>query len=123
MKQVRDFWTPSDQAVLDDNDLDFGSATPIPVLGDNFLFVGGKEGTLYLLNSSALGGYNATNHDANAHFVIESDANKEIGTNGIYRCAASIPLSLIMPHCLLEGLECMGDDQYQDLAGTAFDCI
>ena len=87
------------------------------------MFVGGKEGTLYLLNISALGGYNATNHDANAHFAIEFDANKEIGTNGIYRCAASIVLSLDMLYSLLESLVCMGHDQSQDLACTAFGCI
>lgn len=84
-KQVKDFWTPSDQSFLDDNDLDFGSAVPVPVLNDEFLFVGGKEGTLYLLNATALGGYNATNHDANAHSVVPVNPTDEPGTNGIYR--------------------------------------
>ena len=84
-EQVKDFWTPSDQSFLDDNDLDFGSAVPVPVLDDKFLFVGGKEGSLYLLNASALGGYNAANHDANAHSVVPVNPNDEPGTNGIYR--------------------------------------
>lgn len=84
--QIRDYWTPSDQSFLDDNDLDFGSAVPIPVLNGKYLFVGGKEGTLYLLNSTALGGYNANNNDANARSVIPPNKNDEPGTNGIYRC-------------------------------------
>ena len=84
--QVKDWWTPSDQAILDDNDLDFGSSAPIPVLNDQFLFVGGKEGTLYLLNTTNLGGYNPNNSDANAHSVIEADKKEISGTNGIYRC-------------------------------------
>ena len=84
-KQVKDFWTPSDQSFLDDNDLDFGSAVPVPVLNDEYLFVGGKEGSLYLLNANALGGYNATNHDANAHAVVPVNSTDKPGTNGIYR--------------------------------------
>ena len=84
-KQVKDFWTPSDQSFLDDNDLDFGSAVPVPVLNDEYLFVGGKEGSLYLLNANALGGYNASNHDANAHAVVPVNPTDEPGTNGIYR--------------------------------------
>ena len=84
-KQVKDFWTPSDQSFLDNNDLDFGSAVPVPVLNDEFLFVGGKEGSLYLLNANALGGYNASNRDANAHAVVPVNPTDEPGTNGIYR--------------------------------------
>jgi len=96
--QVRDYWTPSNQAILDDNDLDFGSTAPIPVLNDQYVFVGGKEGTLYLLNSSALGGYNPNNNDANSHSVIDAPANTELGTNGIYRCrAADLRLSGLEP--------------------------
>ena len=87
--QVKDWWTPSDQAILDDNDLDFGSSAPIPVMNDQFLFVGGKEGTLYLLNTTNLGGYNPNNSDANAHSVIEANKKEISGTNGIYRCDSS----------------------------------
>ncbi len=87
--QVKDWWTPSDQAILDDNDLDFGSSAPIPVLDDQFLFVGGKEGTLYLLNTTNLGGYNPNNSDANAVSVVEANKKEISGTNGIYRCAAA----------------------------------
>ncbi len=87
--QVKDWWTPSDQAILDDNDLDFGSSAPIPVMNDQFLFVGGKEGTLYLLNATNLGGYNPNNSDANAHSVIEANKKEISGTNGIYRYGAA----------------------------------
>jgi hypothetical protein len=59
----QDYFTPYNQALLDDNDLDLGSgglmilpdqggAYPHEVLG------GGKQGTLYLANRDAMGEYN-----------------------------------------------------------------
>ena len=50
------YFTPSDQATLYSQDLDFGTGGLV-LLPNNELITAGKEGTLYLLNSTNLGGY------------------------------------------------------------------
>ena len=50
-----DYFTPSNFNSLNDTDFDFGSAGPVLLPGTNFLASGGKEGKLYLLNTSNLG--------------------------------------------------------------------
>ena len=61
--KATDFFTPTDAANLDANDLDFGTGGPIllpPQFGTpkypHLLVAGGKEGYLYLLNRDNLGG-------------------------------------------------------------------
>jgi hypothetical protein len=62
---VSSFFTPSNQDTLNSNDLDLGSggnlmlpdqAGPFPHL----MVSAGKQGTIYLVNRDAMGGYNAT---------------------------------------------------------------
>ena len=53
---VASYFTPSDQATHDSHDLDFCVGGLI-LLPNNELITAGKEGTLYLLNSTNLGGY------------------------------------------------------------------
>jgi len=53
---VRDSFTPCEQALLDKCDLDLGSAGPL-LLPHGQLVMGGKSGNLYLLSTSALGGF------------------------------------------------------------------
>jgi len=63
--KVTDFFEPYDAATLDQNDLDFGSGSPVALPDTSFgtptiphLAVEvGKEGYVYLLNRDALGGY------------------------------------------------------------------
>ncbi|HET9957066.1 MAG TPA: RICIN domain-containing protein, partial [Polyangiaceae bacterium] len=50
------FFTPSNFATLNAADDDFGSAGPSFLPGTNLIVNGGKEGKVYLLNSSSLGG-------------------------------------------------------------------
>jgi hypothetical protein len=50
-----DFFTPSNFATLNAGDVDFGSAGPIFLPGTSMLATGGKEGKIYLMNSSNLG--------------------------------------------------------------------
>jgi hypothetical protein len=53
-----DFFEPyHGPAWLDPNDLDFGSAGPLLVPDTNLLVVAGKQGVMYLLDRSNLGGY------------------------------------------------------------------
>ena len=52
---VLDYFTPSDYNTLNGNDLDFGSAGPSMLPGTNLLVSGGKDGKIYLLNTTGLG--------------------------------------------------------------------
>ena len=68
LNSVIDLFTPSDQAILDQTDGDFGSGGVL-VLPDqpgpmpHLAVAAGKEGNMFLLNEDSLGGYSAiTNH-------------------------------------------------------------
>jgi uncharacterized protein (TIGR03437 family) len=52
---IADWFAPFNFQFLADNDEDLGSAGALLIPGSNFLVTGGKQGNLYLLNSSALG--------------------------------------------------------------------
>ncbi len=63
--KVVSYFTPSNQEVLDDEDLDLASSGTVllpPQAGSasqpNLLITGGKEGTVYLMSSDSLPGYN-----------------------------------------------------------------
>src|SRR5208283_4474896 len=65
---VLDFFTPYNQKFLAQSDLDLGSSGPLilpdqPGLYPHELVVGGKQGTLYLVNRDNLGQFNATTDD------------------------------------------------------------
>ena len=55
--QVISFFTPSNQQILNSNDLDLSDTQPILFEG-HYLVTVGKEGTIYLLDTNNLGGYN-----------------------------------------------------------------
>jgi hypothetical protein len=62
---VADSFTPCNQAALDEYDQDLGSGAPMVLPTQtsgpaNLLTFSGKEGTIYLINRSSLGGYTAT---------------------------------------------------------------
>lgn len=64
--RIEDYFTPSDQYYLDDNDADVGSGgvmlLPASATGPskaNLLVQCGKDGTVHLLNTANLGGYHA----------------------------------------------------------------
>ena len=58
---VLDWFGPSNQQTLDDDDDDLGSAGAIPIPGTSLLVAAGKQGNLYLLNTTSLGHMSATN--------------------------------------------------------------
>jgi chitodextrinase len=60
---VADWFTPYDQDTLDAQDKDHGSGGAVLLLnagGGNYVVVGGKEGTLFVLLQSSLGRYSTT---------------------------------------------------------------
>jgi hypothetical protein len=63
--EVRDYFTPFNERALNADDADLGSGGPV-VLPDHLLLVGGKDGSLYLLDRNRLGKYHAGD---NSHAV------------------------------------------------------
>jgi hypothetical protein len=55
---VVDYFTPFNQLCMDWYNMDLGSAGPLLLPSSNELIAGGKEGRIYVLNRSHLGGYN-----------------------------------------------------------------
>ncbi|WP_024299127.1 hypothetical protein [Methylomicrobium lacus] len=55
-----DWFTPSDWSALDSGDLDLSGSGPMLIPGTNLIAGGGKAGDLYVLNTSNLGKYNAS---------------------------------------------------------------
>jgi hypothetical protein len=55
---IADWFTPYNQAFLDENDIDLGSAGPLLIPDTDLLLGGGKEGKLYLVNRNNMGHYN-----------------------------------------------------------------
>ena len=55
---VVDWFTPFDQANMDINDLDMGSAGPVLIPGTPLILAGAKTGELFLVNSGGMGHYN-----------------------------------------------------------------
>jgi len=66
---VADYFTPSDQSMLDSNDTDFGSGGATILVDQptgpvtHLLIGGGKEGNLFLLNRDNLGKYNKSKNN------------------------------------------------------------
>ncbi len=71
---------PTNVAALNRADLDVGSSAPIPVSNGSLLFMGGEDGSYYLLNAAALGGNASTPLG-----FIPTDPTTQVGTGGLYR--------------------------------------
>jgi len=67
--QVLDYFTPSDQQSLDDNDTDYGSGGPLllpaTATGPQVLLTAGKEGTIYVIDTDTgqMGEFNANSNN------------------------------------------------------------
>jgi hypothetical protein len=57
---IADWFTPFNEADLDNGDLDLGSAGALVVPGTGLVLGGGKEGKLYVVDHDAMGGHGAT---------------------------------------------------------------
>jgi len=98
LNSIVDFFTPSNFAYLDDNDLDRGAAgvmvVPEQSGGSQFAVAGGKDGRLFLFNQNGLGGYVANGPDvpasvnagacwcAPAYFVGSDGHSRILSTGG-----------------------------------------
>jgi uncharacterized protein (TIGR03437 family) len=58
---VSDWFAPDDVQMLNDTDDDLGASGPMLIPGTNLLVTGGKQGTVYLLNTSSLGHFSQSN--------------------------------------------------------------
>jgi hypothetical protein len=58
--KVLDFWTPFNRVTLDQKDLDLGICGTVLIPGSNVILTGGKEGAIYLLDETNLGGFNSS---------------------------------------------------------------
>ena len=58
---ITDWFTPDDQSTLALNDEDLASSGPLLIPETNLLVGGGKQGVLYLINSSNMGQFQANN--------------------------------------------------------------
>jgi len=75
---IADYFTPHDQATLDQGDLDLGSTgplllpSPLPGTSLNLLIGGGKAGVLYLINRASMGSYNSATDNVVQSFAASS---------------------------------------------------
>jgi alpha-glucosidase (family GH31 glycosyl hydrolase) len=74
---VLDWFTPFNQQLLADHDIDVGSSGVLVVPGTNLLAGGGKESKMFLLDRSDMGKYDpaAGNAQIVEHFYIHAPAN------------------------------------------------
>ncbi len=80
---VTSWFTPSDYPTLEVNDWDLGSAGLLLVPNTTLAFSGGKEGVLYLVNRSSMGGLSSSGIDTN---VLQSF---QVGTNASHKVFSS----------------------------------
>ncbi len=76
---ISDFFSPINQASLNENDIDLGS-TAVVLLPDlagasptHLMFCGGKDGYIYLMNRDSLGRYQASNGGVVQYFKLSAD--------------------------------------------------
>lgn len=80
MLQVQDYWVPANVAAVNTAGLDTGSSAPILVSNGSLLFMGGEDGSYYLLGATTLGGNASTPLG-----FIPPDPPMQVGTGGLYR--------------------------------------
>ncbi|HEX7735375.1 MAG TPA: hypothetical protein VF458_10945 [Ktedonobacteraceae bacterium] len=74
--KVQDYFSPFNQKCLDDEDADLGSGGPLLLPGQNRLLGAGKEGRIYVLDTSNLGKY--TNPFPNNTFCTSQQGSTTI---------------------------------------------
>ena len=82
--ELLDYFTPYNAASLSAGDMDLASAGVILVPNSNYVLGGGKEGVLYLLNTSDMGEFNASSD----HVQQEFQAIYGKGTSHIHGTAS-----------------------------------
>jgi hypothetical protein len=81
------WFIPGYKPVLDRNDGDLGSSGPLLIPGTNLLVGGGKEGRVFLLDRSNLGGFRASTDTGKAQLSSDPQVAQRFFVNG-NRCDA-----------------------------------
>jgi len=96
---VSQYFTPTDQATDDSGDMDFGAGgaalladLPAGSTFTHLLLCGGKDGTLYVLNRDAPGGYGDSNAVQSIAFGAQIFATGAFWNNKFYLGGLSAPL-------------------------------
>jgi len=66
--QLLDYFTPYNSANMNSGDMDLGSAGVFLVPNTNYVLGGGKEGVLYLVNTTSMGEFNASSDNVRQEF-------------------------------------------------------
>ncbi len=74
--QVQDYFTPFNQACLTQKDADLGSGGPLLIPGQNRLISAGKEGRIYVLDTTNMGQYNAIDNPCGS--VSRTDVDRVV---------------------------------------------
>jgi hypothetical protein len=75
-----DYFTPYNSAVMNSGDMDLGSSGLLLIPNTNYVLGGGKEGVLYLVDTTAMGEYNASTDNVRQEF----QAVYGVGTSHIH---------------------------------------
>ena len=78
--RVASYFTPYDYQYLNDNDLDYGSMGGFLIPNSGYYLTGAKDGTLYLLNRDAMGGYSPSADQVQQVVQLRIDANMHCQT-------------------------------------------
>jgi hypothetical protein len=97
LSKVMTFFTPKDEATLDEEDVDFGSGgiTVLPTLDAtpaNVAVAAGKDGNMFLLNRASMGGYSTGANNVLGTYSIGGCWCGEsyfVGSDGIQRVVSS----------------------------------
>ncbi len=78
--ELLDYFTPYNSAVMNAGDMDLGSSGPMLIPNTNYVVAGGKEGVLYLVDTTAMGEFNASTDNVRQEF----QAVYGVGTSHIH---------------------------------------
>ncbi len=80
-----DYFTPSNSAALNSADQDLGSSGVLAIPGTHFVFGGGKQGRAYLVDTTAMGEFNASADNVRQEFqAIFGNGSQHIHGTPIY---------------------------------------
>jgi len=83
-----DYFTPTNYATLNSGDLDFGCTEVLVLPGMNRVFVGAKDGSLYLTDVNNLGGYSSAGNNIVQQYNLPTQAHLR-SSFGYYKGSAS----------------------------------
>ncbi len=78
--ELLDYFTPYNTAVMNSGDMDLGSSGVLLIPNTNYVLGGGKQGVLYLVDTTAMGEFNASSDNVRQEF----QAVYGVGTSHIH---------------------------------------